>query len=71
MRTGSGPADNGQRDYGEVWYGRDGRLAGPAKTVGAGATRAECESGKYPDGPAGPVTRQPGRWNAQLAFCMP
>jgi hypothetical protein len=63
--------DNGQRDYGEVWYGRDGQLAGPAKTVGTGATRAECQSGKYPDGPAGPVTRQPGRWNAQLAFCMP
>jgi hypothetical protein len=63
--------DNGQRDYGEVWYGRDGQLVGPANTVGTGATRAECQSGKYPDGPAGPVTRQPGRWNAQLAFCMP
>jgi hypothetical protein len=61
-------SDKGQRDYGEVWYGRDGQLAGPAITVGTGATRAECESGKYPDGP---VTGQRGRWNAQLAFCMP
>jgi hypothetical protein len=64
-------ADNGQRDYGEVWYGRDGQLASPANTVGTGATQAECESGRYPDGPTGPVKRPPGHWNAQLSFCMP
>ena len=63
--------DNGQRDYGEVWYGRDGQLTGPAHTVGTGATRAECESGKYLHGPAGSVPAKPGHWNAQLSFCMP
>jgi hypothetical protein len=64
-------SDSGQRDYGEVWYGRDGQLAGPAQTVGTGATRAECQSGKYPDAPAGTVTQHPGHWDAQLSFCMP
>jgi hypothetical protein len=64
-------ADNGQRNYGQVWYGPDGQLNGPADTVGTGATQAECASGKYPDGPTGMVKGQPGRWNAQLSFCMP
>jgi hypothetical protein len=64
-------ADSGQRDFGQVWYGRDGQLSGPANTVGTGATRTECESGKYPDGPTGPVTRPPGHWDAQLSLCMP
>jgi hypothetical protein len=63
--------DNGERDFGAVWYGADGQLAGPADTVGTGATQAECESGRYPDGPKGPVTRPPGQWNAQLSYCMP
>lgn len=64
-------ADNGQRGFGQVWYGRDGQLSGPANTAGTGATRTECQSGRYPDGPAGPVTRQPGHWDAQLSLCMP
>jgi hypothetical protein len=63
--------DNGQRDFGQAWYGADGQLVGPVDTVGTGATQAECESGKYPDRPDGPVTRSPGHWNAQLSFCMP
>jgi hypothetical protein len=62
---------DGQRDYGAVSYGADGQLTGPAQTVGTGATQAECDSGRYPDGPAGPVTRQPGRWDAQLSLCLP
>jgi hypothetical protein len=64
-------ADNGERNYGQVWYGLTGKLVGPADTVGTGATKAECESGKYPDGPTGSVKEQPGHWNAQLSFCMP
>jgi hypothetical protein len=63
-------SNDGQRDYGAVSFGVNG-LTGPADTAGTGATRAECESGRYPDGPTGPVTRQPGHWYAQLSLCMP
>jgi hypothetical protein len=64
-------SNGGQRGYGEVNYGPGGQLTGPALTVGAGATRAECDSGRYPNGPSGPVTRPPGRWDAQLSLCLP
>jgi hypothetical protein len=64
-------SNDGLRDYGAVSYGAGGQLTGPADTDGTGATRAECESGKYLDGPGGPVTRQPGRWDAQLSLCLP
>jgi hypothetical protein len=60
--------DHGQENFGQVWFGRNGELTAPADTVGTGATQAECQSGKYPGGPA--VTK-PGHWNAQLSFCMP
>jgi hypothetical protein len=61
----------GRRDYGAVSYGANGQLTGPADTTGTGATRAECDSGRYPDGLTGPVTRPPGRWDAQLSLCLP
>jgi hypothetical protein len=63
--------NSGQRDYGAVGIGIDGLLTGPADTTGTGATYAECESGRYPNGPSGPVTRQPGRWDAPLSLCLP
>ena len=61
----------GQLDHGAVSYAVGGQLVGPADTTGRGATRAECQSGRYPDGPAGPVARRPGRWDAQLSLCLP
>jgi hypothetical protein len=62
---------DGARDFGSVQFGVDGKLTGPADTSGAGATRAECESGRYLGGPTGSAKQQPGRWDAQLSLCLP
>jgi hypothetical protein len=62
---------DGERYFGSVQFAVDGQLTGPSDTSGMGATRAECESGRYPLGPSGPVKQQPGRWDAQLSLCLP
>jgi len=62
---------DGERYFGSVQFGVNGQLTGPADTTGFGATRAECQSGRYPGGATGPVRQQPGRWDAQLSLCLP
>jgi hypothetical protein len=62
---------DGARFYASVQFGVDGQLSGPADTTGLGATREECETGRYLSVPGGPVKTRPGRWDAQLSLCLP
>jgi hypothetical protein len=59
---------DGARYFGSVRFGPGGWMTGPVDTRGPGATRAECESGRYV-GPSGPIKARPGRWDAQLSLC--